>query len=221
MNDKWKHDILFPEMNTSTEAQKILEIIKDFLQREGRPPTIREISSQGGFSSKLVLHYLFELEASGYIKRSPYRSRTIQLVSRDEEVERNVSMIPLIGASAAGPVLLAEQNIEEYIPVSTKLIGSHKDTFLLKVRGSSMKPYLENGDIAIVKPQDIANKGDIIVASIENDFTHEFESTLKEYYPMDGNIILKPINDEFDPILVKEENLHIQGIVKGVIKYLD
>ncbi len=207
-------------MKISAEAEQILNVIRDFLQRENRPPTIRELASGSGFSSKLILHYLFELEASGYIRRSPYRSRTIQLISREEQAEGDVSMVPLIGASAAGPVILAEQNIEEYLPVSTKLIGSHKDTFLLKVKGSSMKPYLENGDIAIVRPGNVAVKGEIIVAAIESPHTHEYESTLKEYYPTDGNIILKPINDEFEPILVKSEHLHIQGIVKGVIKYL-
>lgn len=208
-------------MKISPEAEQLLAIIRDFLSKEGRAPTIRELSSHSKFSSKLVLHFLFELEASGYIKRSPYRSRTIQLVSRDEELDKDVSMVPLVGASAGGPAILAEQNIEEYIPVSTKLIGSHRDTFLLKVKGASMKPYLENGDIAVVRPQRTADKGEIVVAAIENEFTHEFESTIKEYYPTDGNIILKPLNDEFDPILVKKDNLHIQGIVKGVIKYLE
>lgn len=208
-------------MKLSPEAEKILNVIREYLDKESRPPTIREISTQSGFSSKLILHYLFELEASGYIKRSPYRSRTIQLVSRDEQLDKDVSMVPLVGASAAGPVILAEQNIEEYIPVSTKLIGSHRDTFLLRVKGASMKPYLENGDVAVVRPQNTAEKGEIIVAAIENDLTHEYESTIKEFYPTDGNIILKPLNDAFDPILVKKENLHVQGVVKGVIKYLD
>lgn len=208
-------------MQISPEAEKLLGVIGKCLAEQGRPPTIRELSEMSGFSSKIVLHYLFELEASGYIKRSPYRSRTIQLVSRDEQPQGDVSMLPLVGASAAGPVILAEQNIEEYIPVSTKLIGSQKDTFLLKVKGLSMKPYLENGDIALVRPQSTAEKGEIIVASIESPFTHEFESTIKEYYPTDGDIILKPLNHEFEPILVKSENLHIQGVIKGVVKYLD
>ena len=212
--------MLFPEMKLSLEADKILDVIRDCLLKDSLP-TIREISNQSGFSSKLVLHYLFELEASGYIKRSPYRARTIQLVSRDEQQEKDVSMVPLVGASAAGSVILAEQNIEEYVPVSTKLIGSHRDTFLLKVKGSSMKPYLENGDIAIVRPQNTADKGEIIVAAIENEFTHEFESTIKEYYPTEEDIILKPLNDKFDPILVKKEALHIQGVIKGVVKYLN
>lgn len=207
-------------MKLSPEADKILNVIRECLSKDSLP-TIREISNQSGFSSKLVLHYLFELEASGYIKRSPYRARTIQLVSRDEQQEKDVSMVPLVGASAAGPVILAEQNIEEYVPVSTKLIGSHRDTFLLKVKGSSMKPYLEHGDIAIVRPQNTADKGEIIVAAIENEFTHEFESTIKEYYPTEEDIILKPLNDKFDPILVKKETLHIQGVIKGVVKYLD
>lgn len=213
---------MFLEMRISAEAEKILGVIKEYTSSQGKPPTIREIAELSRVSSKLILHYLFELEASGFIRRSPYRSRTIQLIARDESIpEKDVSMIPLLGASAAGPVILAEQNIEEYVPVSTKLIGSSKDTFLLKVRGTSMQPYLDNGDIAVIKSQNTANRGDIIVASIENDLTHEFESTIKEFYPAESDVILKPINHEFDPILVKRRNLHIQGLVKGVIKYLD
>lgn len=215
-----KHEIMFREMTISSEAGKIFENIRDSLDHHGKPPSIREIAIKVNLSTRQVLHYLTELEAGGFIRRSPYKTRTIQLITRDETLpEKDVSMLPLIGTSAAGPVILAEQNIEEYVPVSTRLIGSNKDTFLLKVKGSSMQPYLENGDIAIVRPQNVAEKGDIVVVAIENDFTREFESTMKEYVPTDGQIILQPLNKDFDPILAKKENLHIQGIVKGVIKY--
>lgn len=209
-------------MKLSIEAAKILEVIRNTSVHQDRPPAIREIASEANLSTRQILHFLAELEASGFIRRSPYKARTIQLITRDETIpEKDISMLPLVGTSAAGPVLLAEQNIEEYIPVSTKLIGSSRDTFLLKIRGNSMQPYLENGDIAIVKPQNSAQKGDIIVAAIENDFTHEFESTIKEYVPTNDHIILQPLNKDFDPILAKRKNLQIQGVVKGVIKYLD
>lgn len=207
-------------MIVSKEAQKVLESIKTLLEKENKPPTIRKIAEDSGFSTKLVLHYLFELETNGYIRRSPYRSRTIQTVSRDNSIpEKDVSLIPLVGFSAGGSAILAEQNVEDYIPVSTKLIGTAKDSYLLKIKGSSMEPYLEDGDIAIVKVADKAEKGEIIVASIENEVTGDFESTIKEYYPTDSKVILRPINKDNDPILVEKKKLHIQGVVKGVIKY--
>lgn len=215
-----KRDILFLEMKISINSKKIFKFLDDYFTREERAPSIREIAEASKVSSKTVLHCLAELEAGGYIRRSPYRSRTIQIISRDEALpEKDVSMVPLVGLTAGGPTILAEQNIDEYVPVSTKLIGTSKDTFLLKVKGSSMTPYLDNGDIALVSPQKNAERGEIVVASIENEFTHEFESTIKEYYPTDSRVILRPINKEFEPILVDSKNLYIQGVVKGVIKY--
>lgn len=202
------------------EASKILKTIKDYVDENGTSPSLRDIAKIVNISPKTVLHYLFELESNGVIKRSPYRARNIQLVENGEEQSTGVSHVPLVGMSAGGPAILAQQNIEEYIPVSTKLIGNSKDTFLLKVKGSSMQPYIDNGDIAVVRPQDRAEKGDVIVAVIES-ATGEYESTIKEYYPTDDVVILKPINPKFDPILVSREKLHIQGIIKGVIKYLN
>lgn len=204
----------------TNEANKILSFIRTFLKENGASPSIREIASYSDISPKSVLHFLFELESSGMIKRSPYRARTIQLMEQQNDVPlSDVSLIPLVGMSAGGPMILAEQNIEEYIPVSTKLIGTSKDTFLLKVKGSSMKPYIENGDIAIIRSQSTANKGDIIVAAVQDE-GDGYSSTIKEYYPSDNNVILKPINPDNEPILVSRKHLHIQGIVKGVIKHL-
>lgn len=204
----------------TTGASTILNTIKDFVKENESSPSIRDIAVRVKMSPKTVLHYLFELEASGVIKRSPYRARNIQLVDNGEEPSAGVSQVPLVGMSAGGPAILAQQNIEEYIPVSTKLIGNSKDTFLLKVKGSSMQPYIDNGDIAVVRPQDHAMKGDVIVAVIES-VSGDYESTIKEYYPTDDVVILKPINPKFEPILVSREKLHIQGVIKGVIKYLN
>lgn len=202
------------------EAANILSIVREYMQEHGSSPSIRDIAGRAGISPKSVLHYLFELEAGGFIKRSPYRARTIQLLSQgNEEPTTDVNLVPLVGMSAGGPTMLAQQNIEEYLPVSIKLVGSSKNTFLLKVKGSSMQPYIDNGDIAVVQSQNTAVKGEIVVACIENDWG-DYETTIKEYYPTDGDIILKAINPKFEPMLIPRDRFHIQGIVKGVIKYL-
>ena len=119
-----------------------------------------------------------------------------------------------MGWTVAGEAIFSEQNILDWISISSRFIKSATDDiFLLKVRGDSMIPRIEDGDIVIVRKQYTADPGQIIVALIGSD------TTIKKYLPRENHIILQPENPDHEPIVVNPDDLRIQGIVQGVMKY--
>jgi len=134
----------------------------------GKAPAIRELSTKLGISTRKTLEALRELEDSLIIKRSPYRSRSIEIVTPlDEETGRakdsNIS-IPILGTAPGGPWLFAEENIEDSLSVPSRLIKGQKDVYLLRVVGNSMSPYLDDSDLALVKKQEYPSERDVVVA---------------------------------------------------------
>jgi len=209
-------------MNTdiSDKQKKILDFINNYIKKFGYPPTVREIAPAIGLSSSATVHaHLSKLEKLGYIKRGKGSSRSIEILKNqfiennltENEKANNIVLIPVIGNVAAGKPILAQENIEDYFPVTNDFISDFNNVFMLKVKGDSMiNAGILDRDYIIVKKQNIARNGEIIVALIED------EATVKRFLKTDKVIKLIPENDFMKPIIVKE--VEIVGKVIGVIR---
>lgn len=191
---------------------KMINFIESEYQKNGLAPTLREIASEFNITSACVSHYLTEMKEKGLIQ-SNGKSRSIK-TSKMQSMLNEVSYLPVVGSIACGTPLLAEENIEKYLPVPTDFLGAGK-FFILRVNGNSMiKAGIEDGDYVIVKQQETAEIGQIIVALIND------EATLKRYY-IDNEkqqVRLHPENDKMKDMYFK--NVVIQGIAVKVIKDL-
>jgi repressor LexA len=202
-----------PSKPTLTYRQKqILDYIKEKISQSGYPPSVREIGQAVGLrSSSTVYNHLLQLEQKGYLKKDPTKPRAIIPVDGDSELQKNESIfLPVVGNVAAGSPILAEQNIEEYLPLPAEIIGSGSH-FILRVKGDSMiDAGILDGDYLIVKQQHQANNGEIVVAIIED------EATVKRFYQRDEGIELRPENPAMSPIIVNEAR--IAGKAAGLIR---
>jgi repressor LexA len=196
-----------------TERQaEILEYLRDEIDRRGLPPTIREIGEQFGIrSTKGVEDHLAALERKGFILREKGKSRAIEITDRPDL--RAARVVPLIGRIAAGAPVLAIENREADYVLDEALVGSAK-TFLLRVVGESMKnAAILDGDLVVVRVQDTARDGDIVAARLGD------EATVKRLQRKGQRVMLRPENDEFDPITVKPgDDFQILGKVIGVYR---
>jgi repressor LexA len=191
---------------------KILDYIRYVTKVRNYPPSVREIGEAVGLSSSSTVHnHLNQLERRGLIKRDPSKSRTVQLVS-DAEVDnqrRNAVAVPIIGNVAAGAPILAEQNIEDHLLLSPEL--AQDGFFLLKVRGDSMiNAGILDGDMVLVRPQQEASNGSIVVALVDN------EATVKRLERGNGHVKLIAENPAYEPIV--SSNVSLVGAVRGVIR---
>ncbi|MBD3298064.1 MAG: transcriptional repressor LexA [candidate division Zixibacteria bacterium] len=200
------------KLELTRRQQDIYEFVRDIIHTDGRPPTMREIGERFGIkSTNGVREALAVLERKGYIKRAPYLSRGIELV---EEVPTNVMPIPVVGRVAAGLPLLAVENIDGHVAVDQSFLPSG-EVFSLRVTGESMRDEgIKDGDLVLVKKQDSAYKGDIVVAVIGE------EATVKKFYPDRGRVRLEPANPEFGPIIVDKNapGFFIAGKVVGLLR---
>lgn len=198
------------------KQKEILRIIKESFFSFGYAPTVRELAAAIGVKSpRAVSHHLDCLEQKGFIRRTKEDSRNILLVMQEtESPTRDVVKVPLVGWTAGGNAILAEENILDWIPISTKFFKTGSDDiFLLRVKGNSMSPKIEDGDVVIVRKQYTADPGQTVVALLGS------ETTVKKYIPREDHIILQPENPEFEPIVAFPDELRIQGVVQGVLKY--
>jgi repressor LexA len=194
-----------------TERQRqILRFIADYKTRHGTPPTLREIAEHCKIYLRGVQYHLERLERAGYLTRGRRRSRAIEL-----RQEPRAALTPLLGRVAAGRPLFAEEQIEGSYPLPREWTGSGQ-TFLLKVQGDSMRDArIFDGDLVLVKVQPKALPGEIVVALVED------EVTVKRFQVDRGTIVLKPENQTFAPIRLKEgQRLRILGKVIGVFRKL-
>jgi len=196
-----------------TERQnKILDYIRYVTKVRNYPPSVREIGEAVGLSSSSTVHnHLNQLERRGLIKRDPSKSRTVQLVADAEiaEQRRNAVSVPIVGNVAAGSPILAEQNIEDHILLSSDL--AKDGYFLLRVRGDSMvNAGILNDDLVLVRPQHEAPNGSIVVALVEGD------ATVKRFEREDGHVKLIAENPAYEPIVTS--NVSLVGQVRGVIR---
>ena len=196
-----------------TERQnKILDYIRYVTKVRNYPPSVREIGEAVGLSSSSTVHnHLNQLERRGLIKRDPSKSRTVQLVADAEiaEQRRNAVSVPIVGNVAAGSPILAEQNIEDHILLSSDL--AKDGYFLLRVRGDSMvNAGILNDDLVLVRPQHEAPNGSIVVALVDGD------ATVKRIERGNGHVKLIAENPAYEPIVTS--NVSLVGQVRGVIR---
>lgn len=193
-------------MEKINETQKkVLEYIKRIISERGIAPSVREIGAAVGLKSTSTVQYnLNALEMAGYIVRDPNLKRTIRLSGFGSKTVN----VPLLGTVTAGVPILAEEHIEEYVPVALGKTGSF---FALHVKGDSMiNAHILDGDIVVVEQTTTAENGEIVVALIED------EATVKRFYKENGHFRLQPENDAYAPIITDE--LSLLGRVATVIR---
>jgi repressor LexA len=200
--------------------QEIWNYLVEYVDRHGYPPTVREIGAQVGLASPSTVHaHLANLERAGLLKRDPTKPRALELLGREarEPVAReedDALRLPLVGEIAAGGPLLAEQNIEEYLPMPK----STKGDFLLRVKGESMiDAGILDGDLVIVQRAQDARNGEIVVA-LAGDDENADEATVKTFYRESDRVRLQPENASLEPIYA--DHVQILGRVVGVFREL-
>ena len=197
-----------------TEKQsQILEYIKSEILNKGYPPSVRDICQAVNLKSTSSVHsHLETLEKNGYIRRDPTKPRTIEIIDDNFNlVRREVVNVPLVGTVAAGQPILAIENIDNYFPIPSEYMPN-EETFMLKVKGESMiNAGILDGDNILVKRQNTAKNGDMVVALVED------SATVKTFYKENGHIRLQPENDYMDPIILPD--VEIIGKVFGVFRF--
>ena len=201
----------------------ILKYIEKQIALNSYPPSVREIGKAVGLKSTATVHgYLAKLEEKGYIKKESQKGRTLKLLKGGLDKDKNQTQmkefysgkemveVPVIGKITAGAPILAVENITDTFPIPIDFVGN-SESFMLTVRGESMiEAGILDGDYILVKKQDGANNGEIVVALIED------EATVKTFYKEKDHIRLQPENSTMDPIIVP--NCKILGKVAGVFR---
>jgi repressor LexA len=196
---------------------KILQVIKTAVEDQGYPPSMREIGEKAGLSSTASVTYQLQiLEEKGWIRRDASRGRAIEITLPGQDGEAapqdKTRLIPLVGRIAAGNPILAEQEVEEVLPLPESIVGKG-DLFLLQVKGDSMiDAAICDGDYVVIRAQKSAEKGEIVAAMIDG------EATVKTWSKKEGHFWLLPANDNYAPI--PADNAEILGKVTAVLRSL-
>ncbi len=197
-------------MRTSgNNQQKILDFIKSEIEDKGYPPSVREICAAVGLRSTSTVHaHLNHLEEQGLIRRDSTKPRALEVLDGSHARGRSV---PLVGRVTAGQPILAIENIEDYLMLPQNMLGKD-DLFCLRVQGESMIDIgILDGDIVVLRQQDSADNGDIVVAMTEDD-----EATLKRIFYEDGHVRLQPENSTMEPIYAN--NVTVLGKLVALIR---
>jgi len=207
----------------TARQQEIWNFLVEYVDRHGYPPTVREIGDQVGLASPSTVHaHLANLERAGLLRRDPTKPRALELIGRERRAsepapsadDRDVARLPLVGEIAAGGPLLAEESIEEYVPMP----AATKGDFLLRVKGESMLDAgILDGDLVIVQRAQDARNGEIVVALAGDDETAD-EATVKTFYREGNRIRLQPENASMEPIYAR--HVQVLGRVVGVFREL-
>ena len=196
----------------TAKQQEILEYIKSEIVNKGYPPAVREICGAVHLKSTSSVHsHLETLEKNGFIRRDPTKPRAIEIIDDDFNLSRReIISVPVIGSVAAGEPIFADQNIESYMPVLPEDMPDGQ-AFMLRVKGESMvNAGIFDGDRVLVKKQESAENGDIIVALVED------AATVKTFYKEDGHFRLQPENDTMEPIIL--DDVTVLGKVTGLFR---
>lgn len=211
-------------MELNKREKAIVKFIQKQIEANGYPPSVREIGKAVGLKSTATVHtYLSKLVEKGYIKKENQKGRTLQLLKGikkkgEEKVEAEKNLytgkemveVPVIGKITAGEPILAVENVTDTFPIPIDFVGN-SESFMLTVRGESMiEAGILDGDYILVKKQNVANNGEIVVALIGD------EATVKTFYKEKDHIRLQPENSTMDPIIVP--NCEILGKVAGVFR---
>lgn len=201
----------------SKRQQMIYDFILSEVELKGYPPSVREIALAVGLASSSTVHgHLERIERKGYIRRDPTKPRAIEILGQEDadSMKDIARYAPVIGKVTAGVPITAIENIEEYTPIPSSAAHPSDNLFVLIIEGDSMiNAGILNGDKVIVKQQNTANNGDIVVAMTEED-----EATVKRFYKEKGHFRLQPENDHLEPIFL--DNVTILGTVVGLYRAL-
>jgi repressor LexA len=211
-------------MDLTKRQQEIFDFIKRYSAKYGYPPTVRDIGKAVGLASSSTVHaHLANLERLGMLRRDPSKPRAIELLDRVREdvggavesVAENVRSLvrpglPVVGQVAAGQPILAEENIEDYVQVP-QMAGGDQGEYVLRVRGESMKDVgILEGDYVVVRPQDTATDGEIVVALVGE------EATVKRFFRESDHVRLQPENASMEPI--RSKDVRVLGRVVGLFR---
>ncbi len=208
------------EGRLTKRQRQIIDYISDQISEMGYPPSVREIADAVGLTSPSTVHsHLHTLEKLGYVRRDPTKPRALEvLVDTQSGVtaeRRPVRHVPLVGDVAAGTDVLAQENVEELMPMPADFTGDG-ELFMLRVRGESMiEAGILDGDLVVARAQQTARKGDIVVVGIPGD-----EATIKTYSADRGKIILTPANSSMEPMVFRPIEITIYGKVVTVMRRL-
>ena len=196
----------------SSKQQLILDFLKSEIKKNGYPPSVREICDAVGLSSTSTVHaHLGSLERKGYIRRSPAKNRSTEILEEDfYNGTQELAYVPILGSVAAGVPIFADENIEGTFPIPIDHV-KNDNCFMLNVIGDSMMDEgILDGDLVLVRQQQTATNGDIVIALIDD------SATVKFFYREAGHIRLQPANDAFSPMIM--DDCEILGKVIGLYR---
>jgi repressor LexA len=204
-------------MDLTKRQQEIFDFIKRYSAKYGYPPTVRDIGKAVGLASSSTVHaHLANLEKIGLLRRDPSKPRAIEMLDRAASTAASSVRslvrpgLPLVGQVAAGQPVLAEENIEDYVQTPT-FAGGDDGGYLLRVRGESMKDVgILDGDLVVVRPQETAVDGDIVVALVGD------EATVKRFFQEADHVRLQPENEAMEPI--RSRDVSVLGKVVGLMR---
>ncbi len=199
------------ELDLTKRQREIFDFVKRYGEEHGYPPTVRDIGKAIGLTSSSTVHaHLANLEKLGALRRDPTKPRAIEVLVDKAKAAVAPPGLPIVGQVAAGQPVLAEENIEEYVPVP-QIAGGDEGEFVLRVKGDSMVGAgIFEDDYVVVRPQETAADGEIVVALVED------EATVKRFFRENDHVRLQPENDEHEPILSRDVKL--LGRVVGVCR---
>jgi len=203
-------------VDLTKRQQEIFDFIKSYSAKFGYPPTVRDIGKAVGLASSSTVHaHLANLEKVGLLRRDPSKPRALELLDRATDAVKNVVRppgLPLVGQVAAGQPVLAEENIEDYVDVPPE-VGGESGGYVLRVKGDSMVDAgILEGDLVVVRPQETAADGEVVVALVGE------EATVKRFFRESDHIRLQPENASMEPIRSKE--VRVLGRVVGLLRRL-
>lgn len=197
-----------------TQRQEaILTFLLDYVDSQGFPPSIREIGKRFEIGSlRGVTVHLDALEKKGFISRAN-TPRSIRITHPSYQTSKRVVMLPLVGTIAAGAPILAQENIDDLIPVPSEMVRNIEGAFLLRVKGDSMSGEgIMPRDLVVVKPQQAANHGDLVAVLLGE------EATVKRINFSERQVRLMPSNPAYEPIIIDREDARVIGRIVGLIR---
>ena len=209
-----------PSASPSARQREILDFIESEMRTRGYPPSVREIGGAVGLTSTSTVHaHLATLQRLGYLRRDPSKPRAIEVRYDPESgaaVERRpVRHVPVVGDVAAGTDVLAQENVEELLPLPADFTGDGQ-LFMLRVRGDSMiEAGILDGDYAVVRQDPEPRKGDVVVAGIPGE-----EATVKTWTRKGSKVTLLPANPRFSPIELDAADVTVYGKVVTILRRL-
>jgi repressor LexA len=209
-----------PQQTLTSRQREVLEIIEQHMRERGYPPSVREIGEAVGLTSPSTVHaHLAALQKRGYLRRDPTKPRAIEVrwdPNSDAVLDRRpVRHVPLVGDVAAGANVLAQENVEELLPLPADFTGDG-DLFMLRVRGDSMiDAGILDGDFVVSRAQTTAESGDIVVAGIPGE-----EATVKTFTTVGDRVVLQPANPRLSPMEFDSGEVRVFGRVVTVLRRL-